>query len=1293
MLGVSLLALLVIGTVAVSRNFSDASPEAYAITAEVVKENGTVPITLSVQEPENTTYFIYSQNVAAINNKNVEKGINKEFDGKVELTNTNIPNTKKLTISNATGETPLILKFDVTPDGTASTGKIILSDENDKELTNADIPFGTMYNSTTSSKQAVTVGSIDGQSLEKPLGEPINTLGSKTTTKLSTAEEQDVATAAYYAAHGNFNPNANMKEVANQADFVKYYNDNTVTKIKLIADITVNGGKINERKRSIEIDGGYDDNGLHKRHILETVGSARMLRTGGVGVGSNAVPDTYQETQQDGSTVGRSLFHMHDLSLKSNSWGNEAGFVGFPYAYGSLLNNDNQTIGNATRNWYFRFGNLDTDTDDNRKDLSTGMRRLAMVPNAEVTLYGDNNISTTGENFYFGSMVVEDGTSWKGIVEVSDYSIWWVTMTSLATDTGHTQGLDIKNNTFIYLYLLKDGQGYPAIYGNYNYVDIGEGSTMNLNMGGSSWRFDKKGSLTVEKDATLNLISRIKGPGIQFGSGFFSIFIDDSYASGSSVNVKPGGSLFIYAKTGNYSQWRGYGTSAINYDGDGVGTDSRSPLDCHVILDNPKAFDIRNIGRGKDGGDSTNDFNTIFQMHDPSQSFEIRNSDIDLWDTSSNIPMDGPSTENYSKVSSFKVVPNGNDYSDAGISKVTVTVDSALQDTPLAKSFNPRGYKRISAFNNPPQSLWHAVTDADKKMQVKVKLGDTPTGYDANGNTILTPVYAGAGVKVQFKPTDDTSTDWDFTTNTVETDANGVATFTMSDFPETHKEVSAKAIRGTLPDHAWIEESSSSTTVYDVTPPKTKDVFGNGVSPDGTIKKEANVITNATKQLSGEGVEVGADVYLSPDGTFDNAIKIATVGNDGTWCYDLPHYLNAGNTVTIFLKDQATDKEAINAVDVNKLFSPMDFPVTMLTTAPNVGNNRSAMASEKNPTYHDATLPIAKSLTVNDVLPDLSITKKVVAETANGGNVLLNGVMVGDYLTYTISVKNKKAEPNSIWRSVKVEDTLPVGLSLVGGVASNGINLPAADYTYDEATRKLVVQIGNLIEGEENVLTIHTKVTAGAVDQIVSNTATTSGFSPQEKIPDGQTVLPAGAPSEDLNDYLVLSGSDTAALNSPVIGILGLDAPDIIDFGTKQVKATKTEVTNPKYVKLIHEDQAYGETNQTPASFIVEDSRATLTDWTLSAKLSQDLTNDNGKVLSNVLKVKKAGETTLTDLPLGSATVIAAGKNTDRTTDYNINSTWDSNKGEGFVLEVPAGEVKEIGQYSGVLEWTLVAAP
>ncbi|MBL1227569.1 isopeptide-forming domain-containing fimbrial protein [Enterococcus sp. BWR-S5] len=1067
---------------------------------------------------------------------------------------------------------------------------------------------------------------------------------SKTNTDGPTDAEMDAANAAYNQAHGNFNPNAKIAYVSNWTEFARAYMDQTVTKIKLTADITsenitVDGVSttifsdqdVELRKSSLEIDGGYvDGSGVKQKYMLKLNGRKTL--------GTFTTPTSYTEVASDGSTQPRAMFHIHDVSVaKDDSEASNArGFIGAT-EYHSISGQTNAKSP-YTKNWYFRMGNIDTDRDNNASSVP-GVARLMVVYQAEVTAYGVNNISTSAENFYLGGFITEPKAVYKGITEYRDYSIIWFTVNLEPTATAYDGKFTIGEDSFVYLTNIRSAaETFPAVYASYQAATIKEGATVNIDMPGNAWRFNaQNSSLRVKNGATLNLISRGTGSVFQYGRG---AYMDNTFNSLNPNNVhavfEPGSSVFMYGKTATALGTIDFNTSVTNSS---------------LTFDNVKQYDIRNNG-GTNGGRGNyraiNLYNTLSVANGRNSNYvEFINSDISLWNNgfataASDVPMDGSASEDYVKVGGFKVTSqNANTIAAANSTPYPVSTDSALSST-LGK-FNPLIFKRISGQNTAPEVIMNPTTDADKSLKVRVLLGERPTGYDSEGNTILIPVYAKAGeASVYFKDSHGTSY------GPVLTDADGYAMVEASLLQKAGQNITAHAQRGPSAPNIWVGEEKT-TPVIDVTPPEPAKVL-------------ENKITNATKQLIAENLEPNAVVYLSITGSTSNAgsmIPAGTVGADGKWTHNLSGYLNVGDNVIIYLED--------NAGLAKSQDGELPFEPAAPTTNSHLGNLNPFPSDLA---YRDTTFKKATMYTVEDILPDKPLMSKTVVSSND------TVTQVGDTLTYTLTATNGKGISGEkfTWFDVTITDVIPEELDFSAATADLMINdRPATtgEYDYNEASRLLTVKVGDLDSRVSGKVTFKATVKASAIGKVIKNTAKASGNSPREEAPFLPGIDVPGRPREVFEAEASVDNP-----GGPVFGSLVLtSAPDVIDFKKHALTPNDTRMNDPEL----------------SAPLTVSDSRGNRKSWTLTAKLTKVMANteDGTKILTDAIKFNDG--TTEESLALNSELTIKTHTHASAG-DYVVSDDWSAN-GAGLKLEVPAGSVPKLGKYQAEITWILGDTP
>ncbi|MCA5013864.1 MULTISPECIES: isopeptide-forming domain-containing fimbrial protein [unclassified Enterococcus] len=1109
-----------------------ASEERYSIETETVNAAGQIPVKITIAEPIDEELTLSLEGFDNLDAADLNNGVLEEDKKNIVIEDTDDIKIKRITTK--VSEKPVQITFFANKDGQSESGKITLLNVAQEVLSSTKVEFAadesTLVDKIVAKSLALTPTA--DATTEQNVG-PVP----------ATAEEKAAANAAANTRFG-FDPLQNEATVGTWADFKLAYQDNSVTKITMTQNISnraVSGtaGNLGERSKSIEIDGGGFLLDLNDQTL-------RLANTPTDGIG---------------------FVHVHNMSIKQNV--TDAGYNGGTYSWAFIMGNNGTGY---ARNWYFRVGDIRSFEEVNGEKVA----RLIRGTRSEITVYGKMTLYTTSENFYAGSVIIEDGTEWYGVNTTSPWSLVWYEQNSSGTDTGAAQKYIVGKRSYVYLQNRGNNPTYPSVYSYYKELEVGENSIYNANMAGNSVRFDNPGVMTVKANAVVNLLSRGTGEVLQYSS------------NDASVVVEPTGSLYIVGNTTG-------GVVGLN------GGSNRS-----LTLNSPKGYDIRN---------RNNSGRAIAVTAVATQTFNLTDSDIDLWNVGKD--MAGPSQETYALVTNF---------SSTGTNVIT-TSEPGLQ------SFRFTNYRRITGMNAKPTMEWTPVTDADKTYQAKVKIGMTPSDeFDENGNVKLIPVYAS---KDQASVT---YTDTYNETHTASTLDGGLAPFTDTKFNIAGKQISAHAVRG-----PWISEPDEATTVIDVTPPEPAVVTGGKV-------------TNGMKQLTGEGAEPKAKIYLDINGVRQSVVGL--VNDDGTWTYNLPHYLEKGDVIQIFLED--------NAGKITEAITP---------AAPSTNSDAGNINPATDMTYRDATFKAATKYTVEDVLPDKPSMDKTVV--SSGGAT----TQVGDTLTYTLTAKNnKEATYTTLWKNVIVTDTLPEGLDFDPATAEIKIDGVTAetpnDYSYDPDSRVLTVKLGDLATGDSSVITFKATVASSAVGTVISNTATVVGDSPRE------TPFVEGPNDPDATHETYTATSQKA--DSPggtVFGVLELaSAPTEIDFGSAKYQGKTTRINSAQH---------HG------ADLVVKDSRANKKGWTLTAKLTTPMTSTNPDVpaytLDGALKyVYNNNEITLNG---GAQDIMIQDANASTAeTTYNISDTWSAS-GDGFKFETAAQDVKALGTYQGEILWELGDTP
>ncbi|MGG5316079.1 pectate lyase-like adhesive domain-containing protein [Enterococcus sp. AZ072] len=560
--------------------------------------------------------------------------------------------------------------------------------------------------------------------------------------------------------------------------FVEAYQDEDVTKIIMLNDIsspTSGSGNIGKRKNSIEIDGGGYKLLLYRRNL--------------------SIAEPTSGTQ--------SVFHMHDLTAAQST--DYSGSGGSEAAYRkSLIRGDNgiHGDGDVSKNWYFRFGNVFTDYDPAKyegenENYSTFVGRWARVNQSEVTMYGYNILVTGAENFYTGSIVVEDNTVWKGTNCGQNYSVVWFTTRQLDGSTGLSGEFTIGKNAFVYLRNTTGGTTYPAIYDNYSTITVGEGSYYNANMQGRAIsnydatelnnRYPSK-KFIAKENSHVNLLSRGNGSVVKLDYNNSSVNSDMTFTAEKNSEV------FIYGSTTD---------GVISMAGNGS----------LFELDTPKMFEIRNS--------NTRSFLNISNNN----IFRIKDTDINTWKNAT--ALTNPADFVYEKV--------------GHLTAAGPTVTSSNSD--LQTSFTSNGFRRINGLNVPPKVVWDYVTDAEKSYRARVSLGLIPTGqFDSNGVAIMTESWALPGqAVVSLKDT------YGNIRGPLALQSDGYVKYTDTEFQKATFDMEGTATRGIT----WTGDVGK-TTVIDVTPPTPisltkgkitttdKSLSATGVEPNAKVYLSVN---------------------------------------------------------------------------------------------------------------------------------------------------------------------------------------------------------------------------------------------------------------------------------------------------------------------------------------------------------------------------------------------------------------------------------------------------------------------
>lgn len=423
-------------------------------------------------------------------------------------------------------------------------------------------------------------------------------------------------------------------------------------------------------------------------------------------------------------------------------------------------------------------------------------------------------------------------------------------------------------------------------------------------------------------------------------------------------------------------------------------------------------------------------------------------------------------------------------------------------------------------------------------------------------------------------------------------------------------------------------------TTFDITP------------PNPAVITNSRVVDNATKQISGKANEPGSEVEISVNGV--DLATTTTVQPNGTFVFNLPHYLEKDDLVQVKLRDHAGLASTVG----------VDHPPS---TNNAVGNGNPTT----NLTFHDQVFMAAPSIIVKDVLPDTNkAVKSVVVDNSK------NATQIGSILTYTIDVENNKpAAIATNWKAVTIEDQLDKALDPdLNSFALNGILIPATKVEFNEETRLLKVKVGDLGSNKKVKLTFNTRVNKTGINRTIFNKATIIGNSPREVEP-----FKVGPENPTAAKQKIQTISNKIANpGGPVFGVLELvSTPTTISFGED--------------LKIAPTKQRYPVTEMS-GGLTVQDSRAVKASWSITARMTSILESAEGKKLPNAMYYTYNG----IDQILGTDSIVVYQHTSTNEDPISISDSW--NVQEGLNLQIPAGRVYP-GRYRGTIEWTLQDTP
>ena len=884
-----------------------------------------------------------------------------------------------------------------------------------------------------------------------------------------------------------FRPETNVVKVANWAEFKTAFVDNNVSKIILTGAIQQEG-KVQtfSRRESLEIDGqGY----------LLRMNRGSLNLTGEGGLNSLA--------EFPGKFSSRPVFHFHDLELSNGSFGQVGGEYNF-------INPDDNLPGVESRGlWHYRIGNLRTPFVAGDPPQQTIRGRLIGGNQAEITLWGYNQIVTARENFYAGSIKIEPFTYYYGATTAYSVPvIWFIDDIPNQQDFTGTKKFNVGEGSFVYLVGNQRSENYPAIYGHWNQIKVNPKGTLNLNTLGPALIFSEDFSQFVgAEESTVNLVSR--GANVSTVQLRSKIEGESETPKGIKFEMKPNSNLFA-AGSSAYGVFA-YGNNNLVSSIDGTNN--------HFILDSLANYDIRNFW--PQGGPFIG--NNVHPATRGSQSFQLRNSDLFAWSLSTNL--------------ANKFDLGGQNVAELIISTAIDTSEVNSSDPMVAAELKPQQIKRLTGGNSPATFIWAPVTDADLSQRGQVILGQTPLEYynlsqatDAFGNLKLKPLYADQDFLAQVDFYDTLGNQFTSESGAEQEIMWSAANHETPGFQVAGKKLSAQAYRVQEINgnrHLYRKGELAEALVLDVTPPEP-----------ARISNEA--ILTSTKQIFGYQAEVGAQVYIV---SADKLIGTTVVGSEGEWVFDLPRYLTPEDHLIIYLEDQAG------------LLNPELIPIPPLTN-----NSRGNINPQRKPlAYRERIFPPASEFYIVDdrpPKPEIDLKVSLKENVANRQKT----TQVGSRLFYQAKIKNpaplgtRKTLYSSRY-TYEVSEGLALDLTSFSGTR-NGIALPETAFVKDGD--QVFVELGALAPADEIQLTYQGLVTEEALGKEIKHRGKISGQSLQLENFEPGPIKP-GATFKKMEAATTISNP-----GGSVSGTLKFaSVPKVIDFGQVKYQGEKISLAHP----------------------------------------------------------------------------------------------------------------------------------
>lgn len=274
---------------------------------------------------------------------------------------------------------------------------------------------------------------------------------------------------------------------------------------------------------------------------------------------------------------------------------------------------------------------------------------------------------------------------------------------------------------------------------------------------------------------------------------------------------------------------------------------------------------------------------------------------------------------------------------------------------------------------------------------------------------------------------------------------------------------------------------------------------------------------------------------------------------------------------------------------------------------------------------------------------------------------LADEVSLGETLIYSVEVKSELKEANPIVHYKEFTLTEPLDSSLKAPtelqlVTSDGKSVGTV--IYDLTTHTIT---GKLTESDQ----------LNRTDSFFLSYQTTV----KDGLPDGTLIKVKATAQASYTDGMIAKEKGSNEVTSKVrVGDLMFEsAPTQLSFG-EPVKISQKEERYPL--------------NKKSGDLRVKDLRGFGNEWSLTAKMTKQLTHSSGSKLTDALYYQTNGK----EQVIGeNQSALIHNEKTISANSVNISNTWSSPSNQLFV-KTKAGETKR-GEYNGVIQWTLQDVP